>query len=303
MKKVLVILVILSLLFMGAKCGGKKKEVGPKPFFGGIEGIIASFGENAPLSEFQRATDIPVRVVLKNKGEYSIPAGKIKVKLSGVNLANYNLQNAANYKASQRELKGVSQLNPEGDELEINFGNLNYKPQISGNFIQETLKAKICYEYQTSTEIPICIQPELATETVCSIAEEKVKEGTVSGSPLQVTSVTEETVGGDVVKFNIVIENKGSGTVYSPTVTCEDLENTYKETLERGKFHVDIETQGVLCTPENTNSFDLKLGSDGKATVVCHVRSKGAYTDFLRMKLTFKYISETSKQIKVVKGI
>ncbi len=300
MKKAFVVLLILSIVFMGAQCGKKKTEA-PKPFSGGSEGLAISFAENAPLESFTRGEEIPVSVVLKNKGEYNVPAGKAKVKLFGVDLKSFNLENAGNYKATTEPLQGKSALYPEGSEVVMDLGNLNYKPSIPGDFQEYTLKARVCYEYKTTTSVPICIKPKIAQDsTVCTVEPEtEVEEGFVSSSPVQLTSISTEQVGSNKVRFSLTFENKGNGKVYSADVSCEDLEDTVKRSLHEGELKIKVESPtSIVCTPQNLREFTARL-ENGKATVVCVVTSNEAVKDYLNLDVYFKYVSETNKKLTI----
>src|SRR3990167_8667458 len=137
-KKILGLIIVISIMFMAAQCGTKEPTGTGGTFSGGTEGVKISF-KDTMVSEFQQSDSVPVNVVLQNKGEDDLNAGETKVKLFGVDLANFGLSSAKTYKGTSGPLKGVSSINPEGSEQEVIFGSMKYAQPVVGNDISYTL--------------------------------------------------------------------------------------------------------------------------------------------------------------------
>lgn len=303
-KKLLALFLIVSLFFMAAQCGTTTKKESTGTFTGGSKGIEISFKDTAPVSEFQQSDSVPITIVLKNSGEFDLGIGTAKAKIFGVNLDNFGIATKT-YKGSTGPLKGVSAINPEGSQQEINFGNMKYKIEIPGNEVKYPLKAKVCYPYETKTFSTVCMRSKsLESETGCSLDKEKIVSGDVSSGPIQVTSLMEETRGSEQVKFSIKIENKGSGEVYSANSDCETLDkDTIKKLDNKNKINYEIiNPQGVKCGSSESNKGEITLVNN-VYTLTCWKTVDSVIEDKLNIKLDYVYISETTKEIKVYKTI
>ncbi|MDD5650350.1 MAG: hypothetical protein PHF86_08040 [Candidatus Nanoarchaeia archaeon] len=307
-KKFIVLLLICSILFIGASCQTGTNTNTQGVFISGIKGIDISFKETAPVSEFQQKDSVPVVLILKNLGGYDLGAGSAKAKLFGVNLDNFGITTKT-YKGTSLPLKGVSTLNPEGSEQEVNFGNMNYKLEVPGESVPYTFKAKVCYPYETKTYVNVCMRSkELEKEVGCALAEgkngERIKSGDVSAGPIQVTSITEETRGNNQVKFAIKIENKGNGKVYAINSDCETMDkDTIKKLDSENKITYEITNPvGIQCGSAETNKGEVTLVNN-VYTLNCWKTIDSVYEDKLNIKLDYVYISDTSKDIKIFKTL
>ncbi len=304
MNKKLVITILMTLvLFIAAECGSDKEEV-QTPFIGGTEGVVMSFKETSPTSSFQKDDQVPIVVVLKNKGEHDLKSGDVNVRLFGLNLENFNLQNARNYNTLNDDLRGADkEFFPEGGEEELNLGTLNYKLDVVGGLEKHTLSARACYPYQTTGVVDVCIKSELAedvAEGICSLEGEKVSKGFVSKAPVQITSITEETRGRSQVKFNIKIENQGTGTVYSIDSNCQELEdNSIKKLDNKDKIKITITNpEDIKCGPEESNEVEVTLNNN-QYVLTCWSNAEDTYKTKLTAKLDYLYLSEISKELTI----
>src|SRR3989338_2584921 len=178
MKKAVILTLFLSLLLVLGACG-KKEEVQEGPFFGGNEGLNIEFNENEPLTQFGELDTVPVSVRVKNVGETDVETGEAKVKLFGINLDSFGLSSGS--KANSKQLRGKSELFPEGGEQDIPLGDAKYKFSIR-NSEDFTFRARVCYPYSTEARADICVSSKLleeGRERICSIEGERIKSGTV----------------------------------------------------------------------------------------------------------------------------
>lgn len=316
-KKILASLLVFSIMFIAAQCGTTQPTNTGGTFSGGTNGVKVSF-KDTMVSEFQQSDSVPVNVVLTNKGENGLNAGDAKVKLFGLNLVNFGLTSAGLYKGTSGELKGVSSINPEGSEQEVSFGNMKYNQQVLGNDVtfslatNNPLRAKVCYPYKTNSLSNVCIKSEALGRAVtgsCSLDGEKLAKGDVSSAPIQITSITEKTRGSDQVQFNIKIENKGDGDVYSINSNCEELDKDSIKALDnKNKITYEIVAPiNVKCGSAEASKGEITLIAGDKGatsyTLTCWEKVTDIYSDQLSIKLSYMYISQTTKDIKIYKTL
>src|SRR3989344_2666340 len=301
MKKYLMIALIAVLLIFSG-CAKKENEGKTTTFYGGTGGVSIEFNKVAPPSQFNKGQEVPVVVTLKNTGEYDIIAGNAKAQIYGINHEIFNLPKE--YKATNGILRGKGDLNINGGEKEISFGNLKYNEEII-NSREQQIMARVCYPYQTKTDVPVCIKSSLSQEAgnaVCDISDEKVTKGTVSSAPIQVTSVTEKARGSNQIRFDIKIENKGTGNVYADDVTCEQLDDNLIKINKKDKMSLEvINPIGVTCgfkSGEDSSNGIIELDNNIEV-ISCWIESEDTYTDTLRLTLSYMYTDTTSKQVTI----
>jgi len=310
-KKVLALMIVFSIMFIAVQCGKTQTKTTGGTFISGTDGVKISF-KDTMVSEFQQSDSVPVNVILQNKGENDLIAGEAKVKLFGVDLANFGLSSAKSYKGTTGALKGISSINPEGSEQEVNFGNMKYAQQVVGSDISYTLRAKVCYPYKTNALSGVCMTSkefEKVETGICSLSGEKITKGDVSSAPVQITSITEETRGSEQVKFNIKIENKGDGNIYSITSNCDELDKDSIKALDK-KNKVSYEVlapTNVKCGSAEASKGEITLVAGDKGassyTLTCWKTVDDIYEDKLNIRISYIYISETSKQIRIYKTL
>jgi hypothetical protein len=303
MMKKYIIVAFLALLIVFSGCAKKEESnVLTSAFYGGSDGVSVEFKQIAPPDQFDQGEEVPVSVILTNKGEYDIISGNAKAEIYGINLDTFNLPEG--YKGTNGILRGKGEFNLDGGEREVSFGNLRYNEEIinSRDFV---IRSRVCYPYQTKTDIPICVKSSLSQETgesVCSIDGEKVVAGTVSSAPIQVTSVIERTRGSNQIRFDIKIENKGVGNVYSNDVTCEDLGDGIVSLNNKDKILLEvINPTGVVCgfrSGEDSDKGIIEL--EGNTRIIsCWMEAEDTYTDTLRLILSYMYTGTTSKSVTI----
>ena|SRR3989344_3153777 len=291
---------IMIIIFVGA-CNQTPKESGA--FIGGSKGIEISFLSNAPPAEFNTKDSVPITVVLKNLGENEVLASEAQVKVFGVHTPSFGLND--NFVSNQKKLVSVSEFVKEGGEAEVSLGNIKYNAEIN-NFETFPLKAKVCYPYNTRSQINACITSRTIEdgkgEKTCTYTGEKAISGSVSGGPIQITSVTEKLRASDELLFDIVIENKGVGKVYRAQSSCSDIEDSTKVDNLIDIVNVRFKDQDVECTfiGETSSSGEVRL-LDGKKTLTCKkgVPGSSSFKQTLQIDLDYMYVDSATKQIKI----
>lgn len=316
MIKKIIPLVLLVFILLIAGC--KEEEVVEGPFVGGSNGLKLSFAEGAPISEFAMDRSVPVKLNLQNNGEYDVPANSVQVALYGLAMSDYGL--SSDYVTVSQGIYGIKKgLVDEGAMVNVDMGELNYQGNIN-NFIEPTLRAKVCYPYRTEATITACASSreieESGGESVCKVGEDKINfvsgddasgSTKVSSSPVQVTSFTEELEGVDRVKFNIMIEDKGLGDVYADDLECSEADDSIIKADKQDKVHFRVLPAEVTCfsydgTQANDGYVKLNLG---KKNLVCTMpveNTGSSYEREVTIYLDFKYIQSVAKQLKILES-
>ncbi|MBS3152941.1 hypothetical protein J4426_00025 [Candidatus Woesearchaeota archaeon] len=294
------ILMILSLLLVVGCNKDDTKKAGT--FFGGIDGVSIEFEKLAPPTQFGQDDSVSIKTILKNKGEFDLQTGKAKARIFGINLNNFGL--TSDYKGTEGSLRARGEFSEQGGEQVIDFGNARYN-QIIVNSQDFTIRARVCYPYQTKALVDVCITPLIAKEGdkgVCTIDGQKIKESDISSAPVQVTEVTEEIRGSDQVRFNIGIENKGKGNVFLPDTTCEQTEEGATRVAMVDKLEVDVlnpsEVQCDFRTSELSSRGIVELNG-GKTVLSCFTTATDSYEEKLNIRLNYVYLDETSVPITI----
>jgi hypothetical protein len=305
MKKIIPFALIAFMLIIS---GCQNDEIiSEGPFVGGNQGVEINFVEGAPVSEFAVADSIPVKVELVNNGEYTLSENSVEVMLYGLAMGDYSL--SSDYKIVPQILRGIQKdLVEDGGETQIDMGTLKYQQTVS-NFIEPTLRSKVCYPYMTEARMTVCANSreivESGGEIICEIEGEKIESGKVSSSPVQVTSFTEQLRGTDKISFRVTLENKGLGEVYKPGAECSTLDDPFIKSEKKNKVHFKIMPEEINCIfYDGTEGNEGYVRLDGTSKILtCNmpVQNTGAsYTREVSVFLGFKYVQSTTKQLKIL---
>jgi len=148
------IFIFLSLLL--ALSGCKQQDTGSTgTFIGGTDGV-----------------SVRVKVLLKNKGETRVATGNAKARIFGVTLENFGL--TQDYKTNLGPIEARGEFTSDGGEQEVELGTIKYKLPVI-NSEDYTLRARLCYPYQTKALVDVCIKSTLSQESgeeICNIGGE-----------------------------------------------------------------------------------------------------------------------------------
>lgn len=215
-----VLLVLVAGLLLLVSCGEKKTEQAG-PFLGGTQGVVADFVEfgleEDGIAGVYDTETFPIEVTLRNKGEYAVQPSEANVELLGpapeefTGIPSRELRNRV-------VLDKISDLVPDGGEEVITFASdARYTNPVQG-FIDRVWFANVEYRYKTFLIIPeVCLKQDITDRRVCEPREEK--EFFVSGAPVTVTSVEEDTAGLGIMALKIKIQDVGGGNVAKPMAT------------------------------------------------------------------------------------
>ena len=304
MKKTILFALIALLLISGCD---KTPETVEGTFIGGTQGLSIEFKELSPPTSFYQGEDQPVKVIIKNNGEYEIAANTAEAKIYGIVHSEFSLSDE--YKKIQGTLiakeKGI--LEDTAGEQIVDLGILNYQRTVQNSY-DPNLKAKVCYPYQTKAQITACASSlttaEADIEQVCSYTGEKAVAGTVSSAPIQLTSFTETPKGTREMLISLEVSNLGSGEVYRPNSNCLALEEVTTKTENQNIVTITIDPADIICsftTGEESNTGEIDL-SYGPKKLICtmQVEEGQTYTRNVAIYLDYIYIDSTTKSITIL---
>ncbi len=306
MRRIIAVMFVLALLTAceGGKAG-EKVDLGA-PFVGGTSGIAADFLDFRTEVFDGGGDPFDVVVKLENKGESSVQPERVRVKLSGINPAEFHKMESDLMKNTADELMPVRK-DPQGNVLPggqetVEFAGLNHYSPIAGAQVTLPLRADICYTYSTQAVSKLCVRANLlAPEAggICEINEDKAFVN--SGAPVQVGTVKESSRGKDKISFSFEVSNAGSGQIFERGSVC-DRSTRAKE----NKVYVIVDTgiPGLQCTgleTSGTKAEGFTTLYDGKKIVACTqtITSKTDYEQQISMQAIYDYEEFKQTQLTI----
>lgn len=322
MKKYFVILMMLILAF-SAGCSkqttDEQKTTGTaSPFLTGTEGLAVSFQSGAPPSEvYDEDFNFDINVKLENMGEQTIGAGKAKLKITGINPADFG--NPKLDSAIGDELI-AARKDPAGNILQGGITNINFEKlqaeKVTGE-VSFNLRAEVCYPYQTRAISQICVLEDLlgttrkAGETPSCEPNPTQVTSEASAGPLTIEKFKQSVIGKDKISFTFDVKHRGAGRIYQKDSGCDAvISNKNKVTVK-----VDTGNLGTLsCSGlSNGNDGEVTLFSQAGTTtaggevrtIVCTqtITSPADYTRPVTITLDYDYESITQPIALKVKHI
>ncbi len=285
MRYAAVFLIILSVLAGCAGAGKKGQTVElTAPFIGGTQGLAADFIDFRK-EVFDGGRDpFDVVVKLENKGEKNVAPSRVRVKLSGINPAEFGKLEEDLTKSPPDEVI-ATHADAQGNVLPgtpvfVEFTGLNHFSPISGTQVTFPLRADICYTYTTDAVSKVCVRDNILNPEeggICEINEDKPVFN--SGAPVQIGAVKESARAKDKIGFSFEISNAGTGQIYERGSAC-DKSTRAKE--NRVYAIVDSGMPGLQCTgltTSGTKAEGFTTLFEGKKIVTC-TQTITSRTDF-----------------------
>ncbi|MBI4146483.1 hypothetical protein HY489_04050 [Candidatus Woesearchaeota archaeon] len=306
MKKI-IILAILTILLIGCKQEPKKQAVNlESPFVGGAQGLQLSF-ENLRKDVFDGGTDpFDVVVRLENKGETLVPKENVRVKLSGINPAEFSKTEAELTRVSPDDVI-EQRKTPQGQTIApppafVEFTGMNYKSKIAGATTQYTLRAEACYLYKTKAVSKICVREDLLnpeTGGICEINQDKPVHN--SGSPVQATNFKESTRSKDRIGFTFDVRNAGTGNVFERAKNCDRSD---RKNEDRVYVTVNTGIAGLQCTALESTANGAAGWTTlygGIKTISCTqpITTKTDFEQLVNIELSYDYEQSIQTTITV----
>jgi|SRR3989344_1306633 len=294
MKKYVIPTLIITLLFLTA-CSEQQQQTVKGAYLGGTQGLLAQFEpfgveEESVYTVFDEES-FPLELTLRNKGEYQLKPEEVSVKLLGPSQEEFSGMKAWELKNNQ-PLDAVSDLVPQGGEETMSFASeAKYAKEVVGLLEREWF-ANIEYHYQTYLLIPeVCLKEDLSDQRVCNVKE--AKTFFVSGAPITVKAVEEDTAGKGLVALKILISNAGA---VNAKVTKPGQEFGIRNVLS---FSLD-DPAWECKSAGKTNEARL---DDGQAEIVCKLKDPLAEghisTKQVKLTLDYKYRELVSEKLRI----
>lgn len=293
---------VLLLIVITACSQEEGQQPGDSVFQGGTQGLVARFEpfgveENGIFTIFDTES-FPVEVVLQNKGEEDIPAGKATVTLKGINLNDFTGIEAKTL-ATQDTIEGVTELNEEGGEETLDFtrsSDAKYKLPVTG-FFQPDIFATADYDYKTHLAIPqVCFKEDLQDDSVCTVQE--AKRFFASGAPVTVTKVEEDVAGRGIIVLLVSIENAGAGRVTLPGAE-------FDARFDQLAFAIETEPQGWECRSAGRQNEARLI--NGKAVITCKLQQPLAkdelFTKQVELTLNYRYRTVIQESVRIKESL
>jgi hypothetical protein len=309
MRKTVFATMLLIVLIAGCTGGPKKGQtvdLSATPFIGGTAGLIADFVDFR-ADVFDGGRDpFDVVVKLENKGEYTVPASRARVKLSGVNPSQFGKLEEDLTKNAPDDLIGMT-TDAQGNILPptpvfIEFTGLNHFSPIAGAQVTFPFRADVCYTYATDAVSKLCVRENILApepEGICEINQDKPIFN--SGAPVQVGAVKESARAKDKIGFSFEVANAGAGSVFERGSAC-DRSTRSKE--NRVYLVVDTGIPGLQCTgltTTGTKAEGFTTLFEGKKIVSCTqtVTSRTDFEQQIGVQVIYDYEEFKQTEIRV----
>ena len=285
---------MIAILFLAidlTACSGEQQTQQKGAYLGGTDGVTADFEafgvEEDGIFNIFDTESFPIELTLKNKGEYDLQPRDIKVRLLGPapmefsGIASRELQN-------QQAIDKISELTPDGGEETITFArDAKYQGAVAGVIDREWF-ANVEYKYQTYGLVPeVCLKEDLTDKRICDVKQ--TREFFVSGAPVTITKVEEDTAGRGIMALKFTIKNVGGGDVT--------------------KVGEEFEVRDQLAYSLDDNAWECKSGGrvnearliEDQAEIVCKLKQPLQQNDLFtkQVKLTLEYTYRSIVQEKL----
>jgi hypothetical protein len=317
-KKALLVMFAVGLFFVSGCKGGEGGAV-ITPFLGGNTGVVIDFIEGNPPAEVYDggSFDFDVLVSLRNDGEFDIPKEDIKVSLQGIRPEDFgSYVDAMIDKHPDEDLIGRSR-DAEGNIIEgvpiyIEFPegddeHLNFIGELVGDRKEFTIRADVCYRYQTKGMAQYCVLRNLIDvrdDAICDPSESKPIYS--SGAPVQLSNFRQAVAGKDKIRFTFDIVHMGNGNVFeygsydSQAADCPADPSKRRRKENRVKVTVEPGLGSLSCSGLEGNTGFVRL-VNGKTTVICTLALSSDRTDFEKeLKITIDYNYEDDKDVNFI---
>ncbi len=288
-----VILIAFSLIFVSGQQGCSQEQ---ETEFDS-SGLAMAFVADAPPVQVNYGQTFPIYVDINNNGGYDVDIARANFYLSGI---GENLKNVETTLSNSVKLTKKTTTVAGGSER-LEFATVAEPAVPLQNPYTLNMQLDSCYDYLTLSQVTLCVGDG---KSICTISDDKMKTGTNTAGPIQVTSVTERTEGNKIY-YDITIENKGTGKVYLNDADCEKLQiDDINEKQKQDSVNIALRTtestKGFLCSLQQATkpyaTINAVEGSAkiGKITCVQTI-AKTNYPSPLEIILSYKY-RETKTQ-------
>lgn len=291
------IYVMVTLLFLAA-CSGETIEQAQSGdiFIGGTSGLEIGFEalgtQEDGVYTIYDTEDFYLDLRLQNKGEHTLENGDVRLQLLGVSKGDFSGISSWE-QVTSNSIEKINEFNPNGGEESVSFtpSGATYTRDVIG-YTELNFNVNYDYDYQTMLVISdVCFKGDITDDRVCEVSGNR--DFSVSGAPVQVTGVSQETAGKGVIVLKISIANSGDGEV---TIVGTDF---------------DRNRQQVSYSVESDKGFTCKSGGregtarliDGKADIYCTLdtplEESDLYIQGVNMNLAYSYKELISEKLRI----
>jgi hypothetical protein len=308
-KKFIILALVLIGLVLVSGCSTKKAvETGPaSAFIGGTDGLVMSFVQDAPPSEYPQQVPFDVIINVENRGESTVNASTANILLGGISNSSYGLGNPS--QPITDELPGkqlIQKTTTPGGVTQVTFSSKTGSPPFPGSQPQK-ITATLCYHYTTEVQGTVCIQPSLARQTVggaqlCTVTGSKTVYS--SGAPVKITSLSESatSTGNKITgfRFTMFVQNEGSGTAYVGDTCPPTLGDANRVKVISAKL-VNLD-KDLDCGQNSPTYKGVLIAGDNGGVITCTADSLALlptdiFEDVLVMQLGYGYTQSITKSI------
>ena len=296
-KSVLFILMLIASLLVLSCSSNQKRTQQTGIFLGGTEGLAVTFEpfgvqENNIFTIYD-SEDFPLAVMIKNKGEEVVPIGKAKFKLLGPAQADF--QNIPSWELTNAQpIEKKTEFNTEGGEATVTFtptAFARYTPEVT-SFTDLTWNVEYAYDYKTHVIVnEVCFKGDITDPRVCEA--KGAKTFAVSGAPIQVKAVTQDTGGKGIPLLKFQVENVGGGDA---TVVGAEFDNRFQQI----GYTIDDPTKWECKSGGRENQARF-VGNT--AEIICKLKEPltedQLYVSTVRFNLEYQYKQLATEKLRI----
>lgn len=318
---------LLALTVFVVSCTTQQTGDLTDPYIGGTQGLAMSFMDGMPPREIFDDGRMPfsVGVLIENLGESEVGNAVLANRFAGIEIIGINpaqftpsgqgTPDMEKYfgdsdirvvlPAARRTMDGTIVA---GGKNTISFQGFSYSPDERGNS-EVTLRANICYNYETYTNTKVCIKDNVLENTqdstICTLSGQKDVKN--SGAPVHVTSITENPMGSNKIQVTFTIENVGTGQIFrqvtntgSVSGSCDTSQmNPNKNYVKVHVYLGDGRTAAgdvIECPMLGVRAHEgfIQLFQGNSVTMVCTIltneNGNRIYTDTFHVDLGYAYL-------------
>lgn len=293
---VLALLVCLILSLSACKKSGAATGGAPrKPFLGGSTGLTITFLKDNPQPEITDDDTFSFKAIvsLKNDGEFRIKNNDIKLNLVGFDPSDFDsdlsqvlnrpLDDGNDLNAKRQDAEGNI---VDGDTAYVSFPkDTDFRPRkFSGN-TEFTVRADVCYAYQTRANAKLCILRDMINIRPSSIClPTQGKSVFASAAPVQVSGFRQSVIGKDKLSFSFDVSLSGSVDIFkdrSDITPSSGFDSACpREPRKRREVENKVKVEVSHVPPSDPIITNIKCGGldSGNVGIITLVQNKRTIT-------------------------
>ena len=271
----------------------------------GTEGIQVNVLPNYPPPVLYDQNELVALVEIKNRGNHDLEPQDCFLQITGFDpniiLGAFNVPRSCAENVGTLEGKNV--YNTEGGVNQLEFKSSTVSLPESVFEYNPTLNFVACYNYVTTANPSVCVDPLLfqvtSEQKTCQPHDVGMAGG--QGAPVGISYVGMDMVGRKAI-FEINVQNLAGGRVLSPYSDIRSCGQASLEYIDLDKVAYEVQMSGgslIDCKPKD----GLVRLTNNQGKIVCQFDIPGAsaFETPLRIKLNYNYIQSFQKPIRIIK--